>query len=133
MAVERCLCVRPVYCGLSALLSSVLSVGCENPVAPVACGPLPQVTVNVGEISNVAACFNDANGDVLTLHGHVVESSDRYHLPRRHHDHRHRSRAGQHDGHRDDQEPPGASPECASAHRDLAIGATILFEKRKKP
>ncbi len=44
----------------------MLAVACESPVAPVACGPLPQVTVNVGETSNVAVCFNDANGDVLT-------------------------------------------------------------------
>ncbi len=65
VVVERGFCVRPGY-GAAALLSSVLAVACESPVAPVACGPLPQVTVNVGEISNVAACFNDANGDVLT-------------------------------------------------------------------
>jgi len=32
----------------------------------MACGPLPQVTVNVGETTTVAACFNDPNGDVLT-------------------------------------------------------------------
>ncbi len=65
MAVERRFCVRSGY-GLSALLASLLAGACESPVAPVACGPLPQVTVNVGETSNVAACFNDANGDVLT-------------------------------------------------------------------
>ena len=48
------------------LLSGVLVIACESPVAPTACGPLPQFTVNAGETSSVAVCFNDANGDVLT-------------------------------------------------------------------
>ena len=39
----------------------------DDPLAPASCGPLPQVTVTVGETSSVNACFNDANGDVLTL------------------------------------------------------------------
>ncbi len=41
-------------------------VACDNPQPPAACGPLPQVTVNVGERTTVSACFNDPNGDVLT-------------------------------------------------------------------
>ena len=48
------------------LLIALWAVACESPVAPTACGPLPQVTVNVGETSSVAACFNDANGDMLS-------------------------------------------------------------------
>ena len=42
------------------------SGACENPVAPVPCGPLPEVAVNVGEGLSVAACFTDKNGDVLS-------------------------------------------------------------------
>lgn len=48
------------------ILVAVAIAGCESPAAPAACGPLPQITVNVGETSNVTACFNDANGDVLS-------------------------------------------------------------------
>jgi len=47
------------------LLVALAAAACESPVAPAACGSIPQVTVNVGETSNVTACFNDANGDVL--------------------------------------------------------------------
>ncbi len=48
------------------LLIALWAAACESPVAPTACGPLPQVTVNVGETSSVSACFNDANGDMLS-------------------------------------------------------------------
>ena len=51
---------------LPALLIALLAAACESPAAPASCGPLPQVTVNVRETSTVAACFNDANGDILT-------------------------------------------------------------------
>ena len=50
----------------STLLIALGAAACESPVAPAACGPLSAVTVNVGETSSVAACFNDANNDVLT-------------------------------------------------------------------
>ncbi len=50
-----------------ALLSSVVLAACESPMAPMACGPLPQVTVHVGETASVTACFNDPNGDALGL------------------------------------------------------------------
>ena len=50
-----------------ALLSSVILAACESPMAPMACGPLPQVTVHVGEAASVTACFNDPNGDALGL------------------------------------------------------------------
>lgn len=40
-------------------------VGCENPQAPMSCGPIPQQTVNTGESTTVSVCFNDANGDAL--------------------------------------------------------------------
>ena len=46
---------------------------CESAEAPVACGPIADVTVNVGETTTAAACFNDANGDVLS---YSVVSSD---------------------------------------------------------
>ena len=48
------------------LLIALLATACESPVAPAACGSPPQVTVNVGETSSVTACFNDANGDMLS-------------------------------------------------------------------
>ena len=38
---------------------------CESPQPPVACGPLPQLTVNAGGAAAVLACFNDPNGDEL--------------------------------------------------------------------
>ena len=44
---------------------AVLAVACENPQAPISCGPIPQQTINVGESTSVSLCFNDANGDVL--------------------------------------------------------------------
>ena len=49
-----------------AILFAGAIAACENPQPPMACGPLPQVTVNVGESTTVPACFNDPNGDVLT-------------------------------------------------------------------
>ena len=51
---------------LFAALAVFVGAACESPAAPAPCGPLPQVTVNVGERSSVAACFNDENGDVLS-------------------------------------------------------------------
>ena len=50
-----------------AILVAVAMAACENPQPPTACGPLPQITVNVGESTTVPACFNDPNGDVLTF------------------------------------------------------------------
>ena len=50
----------------SALLITLWAAACESPAAPASCGPLPQVTVNVGETTTVTACFNDANGDMLS-------------------------------------------------------------------
>lgn len=51
----------------------LLVAACESPVAPAACGALPQLTVHVGERSGVTACFNDANGDALN---YAVASSN---------------------------------------------------------
>ncbi len=65
--------VRRVPWRVSSLLIALWATACESPVAPAACGPLPQVTVNVGETSSVAACFNDANGDMLS---HTAVSSN---------------------------------------------------------
>jgi len=64
---------RRVPWRVSTLLIALWAAACESPVAPTACGPLPQVTVNVGETSSVAACFNDANGDML---GYTASSSN---------------------------------------------------------
>lgn len=53
--------------GWSVIFLAALAVAsCESPAAPASCGPLPAVTVNVGESTTVSACFNDANGDALT-------------------------------------------------------------------
>ena len=58
---------RPTVLALLALAA------CESAEAPAACGPIADATVNVGETTTVAACFNDANGDVLS---YSVKSSD---------------------------------------------------------
>ncbi len=51
----------------AASLVALAAAGCgDSPVAPAACGPIPDVTVLVGESANVTACFNDANGDALS-------------------------------------------------------------------
>ncbi len=55
------------------VLSLALMAACESPMAPVACGPLPQVTVHAGETASVTACFNDPNGDAL---GYALASSN---------------------------------------------------------
>jgi len=48
-----------------AFLLILALAACESPLAPDACGPIPQVTVNAGETATVTACFNDPNGDML--------------------------------------------------------------------
>lgn len=51
---------RPTVLALLALAS------CESPEAPAACDDaIAEVTVNAGETTTVAACFDDPNGDVL--------------------------------------------------------------------
>ena len=52
--------------GVLASIFVALVAACEDPQAPVACGAIPQVTVNAGEQATVTACFNDENGDMLT-------------------------------------------------------------------
>ena len=52
--------------GAGLLLIVLVATACEAPAAPVACGSIPQVTVNVGETSDVTVCFGDENGDVLS-------------------------------------------------------------------
>ena len=63
--------VRPGF--RTALLLALWAMACENPLAPDACGPIPVVTVHVGETSRVNACFNDPNGDMLN---YTVSSSN---------------------------------------------------------
>ena len=64
---------RPVRAGAVAGVVAGLIMACENPQAPVSCGPIPQQTVHVGESASITACFNDANGDVLS---YAVSSSN---------------------------------------------------------
>ena len=60
----------PVAAGHAALLAVMVVAACGDdpvvPAAPTPCGAIPQATVRVGETSNVTACFNDSDGDVLT-------------------------------------------------------------------
>ena len=51
---------------LFAALVLLVAASCESPAAPAPCGPLPEVTVNVGETSGVTACFTDESGEVLS-------------------------------------------------------------------
>ena len=55
--------------GLSALvvLGAVLSGACENPLAPVSCGPIPDQTIPVGKSVGLRVCFTDENGDRVSL------------------------------------------------------------------
>ena len=64
---------RPAVVTAGALLLGVLVAACESPMAPTACGPLPQVTVHAGETVSVTACLNDPNGDAL---GYALASSN---------------------------------------------------------
>ncbi len=57
----------------TAFLLVAWAVACESPLAPDPCGPIPEVTVHVGETSSVTACFNDPNGDMLS---YTVASSN---------------------------------------------------------
>ena len=64
---------KSVRSGTAASVAAVLIVACENPRAPVSCGPIPQRTVHVGEAASVTACFNDADGGALS---YAVSSSN---------------------------------------------------------
>lgn len=49
----------------------VLAAACGDPAAPpaapVSCGAIPSQTINVGETASVPVCFNDENGDMVSL------------------------------------------------------------------
>ena len=64
---------KPIRAGAVAGIVAGLIVACEHPVAPTSCGPIPQQTINVGGNAGVTACFNDADGDVLS---YAVSSSN---------------------------------------------------------
>ncbi|MDE2874526.1 MAG: Ig-like domain-containing protein [Gemmatimonadota bacterium] len=53
--------------GGAALIGSMLVAACENPQPPGLCGTIPEQTVVVGETATVSACFDDANGDMLSF------------------------------------------------------------------
>lgn len=55
------------------LLLALGFAGCDNPEPPASCGPVPQVTLHVGESANVRAYFEDPDGDMLTF---AATSSD---------------------------------------------------------
>lgn len=59
--------------GTAAMIGSVLLAACENPQPPGQCGTIAEQTVAVGETATVRACFDDANGDMLSF---GVSSSD---------------------------------------------------------
>ncbi len=54
-------------CRFTVLLAVVTVVACEDPIAPISCGPIPRHTINVGETATVPVCFNDANEDAVTV------------------------------------------------------------------
>ena len=56
----------PLRARSAAALAVAFLAACESPAAPAPCGPIPQVTVNVGGSASVTACFNDANRDILS-------------------------------------------------------------------
>ncbi len=56
-----------------AMVGAVLLGACENPQAPAMCGAIPEQTLVVGETATVSACFEDANGDLLS---YSASSSD---------------------------------------------------------
>ena len=49
------------------LLVAVLMGACENPLAPVSCGSIPEQTVPEGKSVSLRVCFNDENGDPVSL------------------------------------------------------------------
>ena len=57
----------------AAMVILALAVACENPEAPALCGSIPEQTVMAGERTTVSACFEDANGDLLS---YAASSSD---------------------------------------------------------
>ena len=65
MLTSEASCRRRLGVAMAALVVAALAT-CENPLPPAACGPLPQLTVNVAEQATATACFNDPNGDMLT-------------------------------------------------------------------
>ncbi len=56
-----------------AMALAVFVAGCEHPEAPTMCGAIPEQAVVVGETATVGACFEDANGDMLS---YAASSSD---------------------------------------------------------
>lgn len=58
---------------LTGLFAALAIVACENPLAPMSCGPIPQQTVNAGQSTTVSVCFTDENGDALS---YSASSSD---------------------------------------------------------
>ena len=53
-------------CAASIVVAAIGGVACESQQPPAACGPMPEVTVNAGEMTTVTACFDDPNEDLLT-------------------------------------------------------------------
>ena len=54
------------FVALASLLAALAITACENPLAPMSCGPIPQQTVNAGQSTTVSVCFTDENGDALS-------------------------------------------------------------------
>lgn len=63
--VGRNTCSSPRPVALAGLFALAIAA-CENPLAPLACGPIPQQTINAGESTTVNVCFTDENGDALS-------------------------------------------------------------------
>ena len=51
---------------VTGVFAALALAACDNPVAPISCGPIPQQTINTGESTTVSVCFTDENGDALS-------------------------------------------------------------------
>ena len=75
-AHRRSRCSRGSVHGLLALavLVAAFSGACDNPLAPESCGSVPEQTIPVGKSASLRVCFNDGDGDRLSL---SARSSDK--------------------------------------------------------
>ncbi len=73
MSILPNLHVRPSVPTTLALFAVASIAACDNPQPPDPCGSIPEQTIFVGESVTVDACFNDPNGEMLSI---LVTTSD---------------------------------------------------------
>ncbi len=63
--------LRRTWLGVAVFALAVLAAACGDPAAPpaapVSCGAIPSQTIHAGETASVPVCFNDENGDMVSL------------------------------------------------------------------